>query len=222
MKTLSHAEENYLKAIWKLVGNRDEQVSTNAIAALVNTRAASVTDMLKKLADKKFILYKPYRGVRLSAKGMSVAAEVVRKHRLWEVFLVKQLGYKWDEVHEIAEQLEHIRSETLTDKLDQFLGYPKTDPHGDPIPDKSGKIRGRQSVSLSSLRKNEKGIMTGVADDDSKLLHFLDAHHIHLGSTITVAFIHEYDLSMEIVLNKNKIVVSEMIADHILVNRKHV
>ena len=128
----THSEENYLKAIWKLNESGDSAVSTNSIAAEVKTRAASVTDMLKKLSERKLIQYQKYQGVKLTAEGRRLALSIVRKHRLWEVFLVEKLRYGWDEVHEIAEQLEHIYSESLTDKLDKFLGYPKFDPHGDP------------------------------------------------------------------------------------------
>jgi DtxR family Mn-dependent transcriptional regulator len=218
MQTLS--EENYLKAIWKLIENSGESVSTNAIAASVNTRAASVTDMLKKLADKKLISYQPYKGVTLSIKGRRIAIDVVRKHRLWEVFLVEQLGYKWDEVHEIAEQLEHIRSNSLTEKLDKFLGFPKVDPHGDPIPDKSGKISEQQQLPLSHLETGKKAIMTGVADHSTLFLRFLDKHEIHLGDTIETKETTDYDLSMKISVNRKKSFhISNEVAKNILVRK---
>jgi len=216
----THSEENYLKAIWKVVEQSGENVTTNEIAALVNTRAASVTDMLKKLADKKLITYKPYQGVLLTKEGKRVAIEVVRKHRLWEFFLVEKLDFKWDEVHEIAEQLEHIRSQSLTDKLDHFLGYPKVDPHGDPIPDKTGKISGTQNIQLSKLGKDKKGIMTGVGDHSTAFLRFLDKNDIQLGNTIEVKKITDYDLSMEISVNRKKSIhVSYDVAKNILVRK---
>jgi DtxR family transcriptional regulator, Mn-dependent transcriptional regulator len=128
------SEENYLKAIYHLSKEEDESVSTNALAERLETTAASVSDMLKKLAKKELIEYKKYQGVNISEKGKRVALQIIRKHRLWEVFLVEKLSFNWDEVHEIAEQLEHIDSPTLVKRLDEFLGYPKFDPHGDPIP----------------------------------------------------------------------------------------
>ncbi|MCX6311737.1 MAG: metal-dependent transcriptional regulator [Bacteroidetes bacterium] len=216
----THSEENYLKAIWKLVEHSGENVNTNAIAALVHTRAASVTDMMKKLSDKKLISYQPYKGVSLTAKGERVAIEVVRKHRLWEVFLVEQLGYKWDEVHDIAEQLEHIRSSTLTEKLDKFLGFPKVDPHGDLIPDKSGKISKQQQIPLAQLESGNKAIMTGVADHSTLFLRFLDKHKIHLGDTIETKEKTTYDSSMEISVNRKKnIHISNEVAKNILVRK---
>src|ERR1041385_2878183 len=200
----THSEENYLKAIWKATEQSGENVTTNQLAALVNTRAASVTDMLKKLADKKLISYQPYQGVMLTTKGKRVAIEVVRKHRLWEVFLVNHLNFKWDEVHDIAEQLEHIRSNSLTEKLDYFLGYPKADPHGDPIPDKTGKISDQQNIPLAKLPRGKKGIMTGVGDHTTLFLRFLDNNGIHLGNTIEIKKIADYDQSLEIFVNRKK------------------
>jgi DtxR family Mn-dependent transcriptional regulator len=220
MSVQTHSEENYLKAIWKLVEHSGENVSTNAIAASVNTKAASVTDMLKKLADKKLISYRRYQGVTLTAKGKRVAVEVVRKHRLWEVFLVEQLDFKWDEVHDIAEQLEHIQSNSLTEKLDKFLGFPKVDPHGDPIPDKTGKISDQQQIPLAQLQENKKGIMTGVADHSTLFLQFLDKKEIHLGDTIELKETTDYDQSMIISINRKKIIhISNDVAKNILVRK---
>jgi DtxR family transcriptional regulator, Mn-dependent transcriptional regulator len=218
MQTFS--EENYLKAIWKLVENSGVAVSTNEIASSVQTSPASVTDMLKKLADKKLISYQRYRGVTLSAKGRSVAIEVVRKHRLWEVFLVQELRFKWDEVHDIAEQLEHIRSNALTEKLDKYLGFPKTDPHGDPIPDKTGKIFDLQQIPLSKLEKGKKGIMTGVADHSTQFLQLLDKHGICLGDSIEIKETTAYDLSIAIAVNKKKTIhISNSVSKNIMVSK---
>jgi DtxR family Mn-dependent transcriptional regulator len=220
MASQTHSEENYLKAIWKLIGNSTETVSTNDIAAIVKTKAASVTDMLKKLADKKLIGYQPYKGVTLTAKGKRVAVEVVRKHRLWEVFLVDQLDFKWDEVHDIAEQLEHIQSEALTEKLDKFLGFPRVDPHGDPIPDKAGKISDQQQIPLAKLETGKKGIMSGVADHSSLFLQFLDKNGIQLGDKIENLAITDYDQSMSISINgKRAVHISHEVAKNILVGK---
>lgn len=217
----THSEENYLKAIWKLNESGMQDVSTNAIAAEVKTRAASVTDMLKKLADKKLIQYQKYQGVRLTAEGRRVALNIVRKHRLWEVFLVDKLGYRWDEVHEIAEQLEHILSDNLTDRLDKFLDFPKFDPHGDPIPDKSGKLADAASVSLSLLKPGQTGIMTGVSEHSAVFLRYLDENSIGLGSTIHVDHMNEFDQSLKIKVNgKVSTMISQHAAKNILVKPK--
>ncbi len=216
----THSEENYLKAIWKIVQQSGESVTTNEIAAQVNTRAASVTDMLIKLSDKKLINYKPYQGVMLTREGKRVAVEVVRKHRLWEYFLVEQLKFKWDEVHDIAEQLEHIHSPSLIEKLDHFLGYPKVDPHGDPIPDRTGKISGAHNIPLSKLGKAKKGIMTGVGDHSVAFLRFLDKNNIQLGHSIEIKKITDYDHSLEISVNRKKnIHISNEVAKNILVKK---
>lgn len=213
----THSEENYLKAIWKL-SESGEAVSTNAIAAEVKTRAASVTDMLKKLADKKLIQYQRYQGVKLTAEGRRVALGIVRKHRLWEVFLLEKLDYRWDEVHEIAEQLEHITSHNLTDRLDKFLGFPKFDPHGDPIPDKSGKLADPASVSLSLTRPGQSGIMTGVSEHSTVFLRYLDENALGLGCVIAVEHLNEFDQSLKIKVNgKSSIMVSQHVAKNILV-----
>ncbi len=214
----THSEENYLKAIWKLHESGIPNVSTNSIAAEVKTRAASVTDMLKKLADKKLLQYEKYQGVRLSSEGRRVALNIVRKHRLWEVFLVSKLDYRWDEVHEIAEQLEHIYSENLTDRLDKFLGFPKFDPHGDPIPDKSGKLADSASVSLSILKPGQTAIMTGVAEHSAVFLRYLDENGIGLGTSIKVEQVTEFDQSLKIkVNNKTTHTISQHAGKSILV-----
>jgi DtxR family Mn-dependent transcriptional regulator len=214
----THSEENYLKAIWKLHESGIPSVSTNSIAAEVKTRAASVTDMLKKLADQKLIQYQKYQGVKLTVAGRRVALNIVRKHRLWEVFLVEKLDYRWDEVHEIAEQLEHIFSANLTDRLDKFLGFPKVDPHGDPIPDKTGKIADSASVSLSSIKAGSHAVMTGVSEHSTVFLRYLDEHNLGLGSVIAVEQIAAFDQSLKIKVNaKAAITISQHAAKNILV-----
>ena len=152
----SFTEENYLKAIYKLSLNGVQGVSTNAIADKLATKPSSVTDMIKKLADKKLVSYQKYQGVNLTKKGSDVAVSIIRNHRLWEVFLVEKLNFKWDEVHDLAEELEHINTHKLTERLDEFLGFPKFDPHGDPIPDKDGNIIQHKDVTLSDLIRSKK------------------------------------------------------------------
>ena len=153
IQNLTHSEENYLKEIFHLVEKSKERVSTNSLAEKLNTKASSITDMVKKLADKKLLSYTKYKGCDLSADGKKIALQIIRKHRLWETFLVNKLNFGWEEVHDVAEQLEHIHSVKLIDQLDELLGYPKFDPHGDPIPDKEGKITPHKNIMLSSLKR---------------------------------------------------------------------
>ncbi|MFQ3173448.1 MAG: DtxR family Mn-dependent transcriptional regulator, partial [Flavobacterium sp.] len=162
------SEENYLKTIYHITVVSNSEVSTNAIAEMMETKASSVTDMIKKLAEKDLVNYKKYQGVSLTDKGKLAAKMIVRKHRLWEVFLVEKLDFSWDEVHDIAEQLEHIKSEKLINKLDDFLGNPTTDPHGDPIPNAEGQILKIDKQLLSELVENQKGICVGVKDTSSE------------------------------------------------------
>ncbi|MCW5907779.1 MAG: metal-dependent transcriptional regulator [Chitinophagales bacterium] len=212
-------EENYIKAIFHLSEEGDENISTNGIAKAVNATAASVTDMLKKLKQKKIITYEKYYGVRLTAQGEKIAKSVIRKHRLWEVFLVEKLGYSWDQIHDIAEQLEHIQSDELIDKLEKFLGFPKFDPHGDPIPDASGNMKSQKQYLLSKLQKGYKGTVLGVKDSSSKLLQYLNELEIHLGTGIEIMDIVEFDGSLIIQLNKKKkVTLSKQVAQNIFVS----
>lgn len=164
---LSQTEENYLKAIYSIEIQTGKSVSTNKIAERMLTKASSVTDMIKKLSEKGLIDYKKYQGSKLTSKGKKIAVTIIRKHRLWEVFLVNKLNYNWDQVHELAEQLEHIKSNTLIDKLEAFLEFPTHDPHGDPIPDKNGNIIHHQNVMLSSIPKGKTCVVIGVKDSSS-------------------------------------------------------
>ena len=168
----SHSEENYLKVIYTIELTKSKNVSTTLIAKKIHTKASSVTDMLKKLADKKLVNYEKYKGVSLTKKGKSIAVNIVRKHRLWEVFLVNKLNYNWDEVHEMAEQLEHIKSDSLINRLDAFLNFPKHDPHGDPIPDENGNIALHKNVMLSFIEANNSCVVIGLKDSSSDFLKF--------------------------------------------------
>lgn len=212
---LSKAEENYLKAIYKLTGE-DSNVTTNEIAAAINTKAASVTDMLKRLTSKKLIHYKKYNGVVLTASGTEKAIAIIRKHRLWEYFLVEKLKFNWDEIHEVAEELEHINSEQLVNRLDTFLGYPRFDPHGDPIPNPNGEMIHQELTSLSEMKTAEKGKVATVLDQPS-FLQRLNQLKIGVGTTIKVLEKYDYDKSMKLLLNrKHTVQVSSSIADNIL------
>ncbi|MFL1012397.1 metal-dependent transcriptional regulator [Flavisericum labens] len=210
-------EENYIKTIYQLGRYGTLTVSTNSIAEAIETKASSVTDMIKKLAEKGYVNYKRYQGATLTSKGKKIASDVVRKHRLWEVFLVEKLNFSWDEVHEIAEQLEHIKSEKLINELDKLLDYPTHDPHGDPIPDKSGDIKKTDKVLLFNLAKNTKGVCVGVKDTSSAFLKYLDKHKIALGSEISVISREDFDDSMVIEINGSQISISQTVANNLFV-----
>lgn len=213
----SFSEENYLKAIFHLEKKYSGGVSTNALAEEMETKASSVTDMVKKLADKKLVKYKKYQGVELSEKGKKTAIEVIRKHRLWEFFLVNKLNFTWDEVHDVAEQLEHIRSEKLTDELDNFLGYPKRDPHGDPIPDAEGNFRISNKLLLADLEEGEMGLCVGVKDSSAEFLRYLDKNGIALGKLIEVIHREEYDNSLLIKVDGEDLRISKSISNNLFV-----
>jgi len=215
MFTLS--EENYLKAIYHLEEISKEGISTNAIAKKLNTKASSVTDMIKKLSEKKVVIYKKYQGVTLTNFGKKTAAIIIRKHRLWEVFLFEKLHFSWDEVHEIAEQLEHIKSEALVDKLDQFLGFPTIDPHGDPIPDKDGKITKRKKVKLSTLKEGQQSILLNVKNSSDDFLRYLDKKGIAIGNLIKVVIVESFDKSIQIEIDNKQILITEEVATNLLV-----
>lgn len=214
---LSQTEENYIKAIYASEALIKGNVSTSVLADKLATKASSVTDMLKKLADKKLINYQKYQGVSLTSNGRKIAVHIVRSHRLWEVFLVNKLNYNWDEVHELAEQLEHIQSDTLIDRLDVYLQSPTIDPHGDPIPDKNGVVTPHQNLMLANISENNSCIVVGVKDSSAAFLKFLDNFNIHLGSEITVLSKEDFDKSMTIFIGKEKISVSNKITENLFV-----
>lgn len=215
----SFTEENYLKIIYLLTErNNGNEVSTNDLAEQTQTKAASVSDMLRKLAEKNLINYKKYQGVTLTQEGKWIALSVIRKHRLWEVFLVTKLGFGWDEIHEIAEQLEHIDSEDLTNRLDTFLGSPKFDPHGDPIPNSQGQMPSVAYHRLSEAPLNKEVAMTGVSVHSPAFLQHLDKLQIKLGCTLKVLEISEFDKSLNVILNNDSsLFVSYEVAKNLLV-----
>ncbi|MBK9151884.1 MAG: metal-dependent transcriptional regulator [Saprospiraceae bacterium] len=216
--TLSKAEENYLKAIFKIAEKENKSVSTNAIARHLNTTAASVTDMLRKLSEKELITYEKYKGVSLSTSGNKMATNLIRRHRLWEVFLVNKLRFAWHQVHDIAEELEHIYSEELIARLDAFLDYPKFDPHGDPIPNAEGKFTIRNQTALAELFAGQNGIVLGVKDSRDDFLKYLTDMHIKLGSAIKIQKITHFDKSMHITIDeRTEAVISHQVAMNLLV-----
>jgi len=218
-KMNSFTEENYLKAIYKLSLNGVQGVSTNAIADKLATKPSSVTDMIKKLADKKLVSYQKYQGVNLTKKGSDVAVSIIRNHRLWEVFLVEKLNFKWDEVHDLAEELEHINTHKLTERLDEFLGFPKFDPHGDPIPDKDGNIIQHKDVTLSDLIRGEKAVVVGVKEHSKSYLNYLEQLQLVLGAEVEVKDIVEFDATMQILVNNKQVIISNQASKNLIVKK---
>ena len=214
MNTL--AEENYLKSIFHL-SDAEESVSTNQLATLLNTKASSVTDMLKKLADKALINYTPYQGVRLTLSGEKIALNIIRKHRLWEYFLVEKLNFKWDQVHEMAEEMEHISSNELINRLDKFMGYPKFDPHGDPIPDINGQINHHNLILVSAIEVNDSGTISGVKNHSPNFLQYLEKQTLTIGKIISVIEIIPFDQSMILQTENKEVHISSEVANNLLI-----
>lgn len=216
--TFTISEENYLKAIYHLSDGGKKSVSTNDIASEIKTKPASVSDMLRKLGEKKVIDYRKYYGVQITDEGKKHALEVIRKHRLWEVFLVDKLNFAWDEVHEVAEQLEHIKSTLLIQRLDEFLNYPKFDPHGDPIPDEFGDVKSKPRVALNEMEINQSGQIVAVKDSSASFLRYLDKVGAYIGARIKVMDKVEFDGSLEILVDQKKtLFMSKDVAVNILV-----
>lgn len=218
MLELTYSEENYLKAIFHLSEEGKKSVSTNDISAEMKTRPASVSDMLRKLGEKEVIEYRKYYGVHITEEGKKLALQTIRKHRLWEVFLVEKLNFSWDEVHEVADELEHIKSKILIQRLDEYLGFPKFDPHGDPIPDEYGDVRSRPRLPLSELEINATGQIVAVKDSSAAFLRYLDKVGAYIGARIKVMDKVEFDGSIEILVdNKKSIFMSKEVVNNILI-----
>ncbi|MDA0315826.1 MAG: metal-dependent transcriptional regulator [Bacteroidetes bacterium] len=215
---LTTAEENYLKAIYHLSVEGKKSVSTNDIAAEIRTKPASVSDMLRKLGEKEVIQYRKYYGLQITPLGIQLALQTIRKHRLWEVFLVDKLNFAWDEVHEVAEQLEHIQSLLLIERLDAYLNYPKFDPHGDPIPDAFGDVRSRPRIALQEMEIDQSGQIVAVKDSSPAFLRYLDKVGAYIGARIKVLDKVEFDGSVEILVDQKKtLFMSKDVASNILV-----
>jgi DtxR family Mn-dependent transcriptional regulator len=214
---VTQSEENYLKAIYHLGKQGSIAISTNAIADKMTTKASSVTEMLKKLAEKRLVDYVKYKGVSLTRTGKVVAANVVRKHRLWEVFLVEKLNFSWDEVHDVAEQLEHIKSQKLINEIDAFLEFPTHDPHGDPIPDKEGNLHKSQKIFLSQVNPSVVCSCVGVKDSSDSFLKYLDKNNITIGADMQILTKESFDESMTIKINNSDLTISKEIANNIYV-----
>ena len=215
----STSEENYLKAIYKLSKDNSLSVSTNALADELKTTPASVTDTIQRLAGKKIVNYIKYRGVTLTEKGQQTALKLIRRHRLWEVFLVQKLKFNWDEVHDMAEELEHVNSDLLIRRLDQYLGFPQQDPHGDPIPAEDGTMRRQEQHLLSVLEISAGGVVSGLKNTDPLFLQYLDKVGIYLGAKVKVKDKVHFDNSLELsVDNQKTVLVSKEVSENILVS----
>lgn len=217
---VSNTEENYLKAIFKISEKAGSPVNTNAIAQEMQTSAASVSDMIKRLAEKELIRYEKWKGVTLKESGRNIATNLVRKHRLWEVFLVDKLHFSWDEVHPIAEHLEHIKSKELIRRLDEFLGHPKFDPHGDPIPDEDGNFTPRKQVLLSDF-EGRVAIVVGVDEHSTEFLQYLDRLELTLGTSIELLERIPYDGSVRIrIAGQRDQIVSHKVAQNLYIKQE--
>lgn len=220
---ISFTEENYLKAIFKIAERENKSVSTNSIAEQMSTSAASVTDMLKRLSEKGFINYEKYKGVTLTPSGSKVATNLIRKHRLWEVFLVKKLRFSWDEVHDIAEHLEHIPSKELISRLDAFLDYPKFDPHGDSIPNSDGKFTIRNQTPLSDLLPGQGGVLVGVKEHQTPFLQYLNRLKINLGTSFKLIEKTSYDKSQKVRIDDSEeVVLSDKVCQNLLIKKSKI
>ncbi len=214
---LSPTEENYLKCIYTLSGDSQDTVSTNAIAERLQNSAASVTDMVKKLASKGLVEHIPYRGIKLRKDGIKTAIFLLRKHRLWECFLYNQLHFSWDELHDIAEQLEHIQSTALINRLDEFLKFPKFDPHGDPIPDKNGRTAREATITLLQA-PIQKDLVVKTVADEAGFLKYLTEINITIGSMLRIDRKVTFDDSLVIsTSNQQNLTISQKAAERIFV-----
>ncbi len=212
----SLTEENYLKALYHLVNENDE-VSVNDLSRQLNIKMPSVNSMIKKFADKKWVKYESYKPIKLTESGKKEASLIVRKHRLTEMFLVEKMGFGWENVHEIAEQLEHIHSDIFFDKMDEILNYPKIDPHGEPIPDKDGNIIQPDLKKLSKCKENETVELASVTTSSEEFLNFLNKRNLSLGTIIKVLQKEDFDQSIKVFYNGQEENFSKTVCDRLLV-----
>jgi len=214
----SLTEENYLKAIFHLLDS-ENQVTVNELSKFLQIKMPSVNSMMKKFADKNWVIYETYKPIRVTELGRKEAAIVVRKHRLTEMFLVEKMGFGWENVHEIAEQLEHVHSEDFFDKMDEILNFPKVDPHGEPIPDKDGIIITQNLKKLSECKINETVILTSVTISTDDFLNYLNQRNLALGAEILIKNIEKFDGSMQIEFSDKTEVLSKMVCEKLLVKK---
>ncbi len=220
-RMLSKNEEDYLKALFHLIASQEnDRAGTNQLAQQLDVKPASANSMLKKLKTKGLVDYKKYGKLSLTSEGRVAALLLIRKHRLWETFLHQKLGFSWDEVHEVAEQLEHIRSEKLIEMLDRFLGFPESDPHGDPIPDAQGNMNIRTKKTLAEVQPGESCRIAGVKDTSAAFLQYLTQLGLRLDSQIKVLEIIDFDHSMRVALQDGReIHISEKFSQYVFVQQ---
>jgi len=211
-------EENYLKAIFHLI-NEENTVTVNEISKFLKVKMPTVNNMMKKFAEKNWVRYESYKPLFITESGKKEAALVVRKHRLTEMFLVEKMNFGWENVHEIAEQLEHIHSTVFFDKMDEILNHPKFDPHGEPIPDKEGNIISQDLRKLSQCKENEKVVFSSVTTSDDDFLSYLNEKNLVLGALITVVKIEKFDKSMTIKTGKKNEILSNVVCEKLLVTK---
>ncbi len=212
-------EENYLKAIFHLT-EKNETVYVNELSKFLNIKMPSVNSMMKKFAEKNWVIYESYKPLKITQEGRKQAALVVRKHRLTEMFLVKQMSFGWEQVHEIAEQIEHIKSEMFFDKIDELLDYPKTDPHGSPIPDKNGNIIQLNWHKLSECKAGQTVVLKALSESSAEFLNFLNQKKLPLNTAITIRNIEAFDKSMEVEYNQQTTTFSAVVCEKLLVEKQ--
>ena len=215
----SLTEENYLKAFFHL-SDENNQVTVNELSKFLKIKMPSVNSMMKKFAEKNWVIYETYKPIKITESGKREAAIVVRKHRLTEMFLVEKMGFGWENVHEIAEQLEHIHSDVFFDKMDELLNYPKVDPHGEPIPDKEGNIINQNFQKLSECRKNETVVLSSVTLSTDEFLNYLNQRNLSLGTELTIIDLEKFDASMKISYQGKTETLSKMVCEKLLVQKK--
>lgn len=209
--------ENYLKTIYNLSTDNTQVVNNQSLANKLNLNPATITEGLKKLHDLKLVVYEKSYGSRLTTSGTKMALNIIRRHRIWETYLVKELDFGWDEVHEIAEELEHVRNDKLINKLASILGNPIYDPHGDPIPDESGKIKKSNFIKLSEAKTKGKYKIMGVTDHSNAFLKYLEKNQLIIGANIQLKGIEDFDDSIQIVCQKKELNVSPKVTENIIV-----
>ena len=213
----SLTEENYMKSIYSL-SQRDGEVYVSELAKKLTVKLPTINSMIKKLAAKKLVAYSPYQGIKLTEKGKREALSIIRKHRLAELFLVKILNLGWEEVHDIAEQLEHVESELFFNRIDEMLGKPKVDPHGEPIPDINGKIASKNRISLSQVKEGGLAKISAVGNDDKSFLDHLNSKGLQIGDTVTIKKKELFDGSVVILMKgKKQTMLSHQVAERIWV-----
>jgi len=215
----SQTEENYLKALFNLANQKGE-TSVNELSKQLGIKMPTVNSMMKKLAEKKMVHYESYKPIRPTEKGRKEAALIIRKHRLTEMYLVEKMGFGWEQVHNIAEQVEHIQSPEFFGKMDELLGYPKVDPHGSPIPDKNGKMQWLEYSKLSDCKAGDTVVLAAVTFSSDEFLKFLNGRDLHLGVALKIKSVETFDGTMTVGYGKRKgETLSRMVAERLLVNK---